>query len=227
MEIVALRDIKPGEEVYMDYGEAWEDAWENHVANYKPPPPLMTADGKTEEPFVTAKEANEKEGPLELLVSNNLREIPGHPYLFTGCQYKTGSDFVTNKDNDGTWDQPNSKWKKLSDARILKLYADDGSFYEGGYSYHGDRTYWPCSILRKEANDDSYVVRIHQHKRHDQQKWDENDLPKLLTNYPRESIHYFVKPYASDQNLPGVFRHAIGIRDEIFPTQWKNLKKSQ
>jgi hypothetical protein len=226
MEIVALRDIYPGEEVYMDYGEAWENAWEKHVANYRPPPPLMSADGKTEEPFVTAKEANEKEGPLDLLVSNNLREIPSHPYLFTGCQYKTRRDYKTEKDKDGTWDKPNAKWEKLSDEEIIKRYADDGSFYEDGYTYHGDGTYWPCSILRKEESDDSYVVRIHQHKWHDQQKWDENDLPKLLTNYPREAIHYFVKPYASDQNLPGVFRHVIGIRDEIFPAQWKNLKKT-
>jgi hypothetical protein len=147
--------------------------------------------------------------------------------LFTGCQYKTGNDFKTEKDTDGTWDTPNAKWKTLSDTRILKRYADDGSFYKDGYTYHGDKTYWPCSILRKEENDDSYIVRIHQHSWHDQQKWDENDLPKLLTNYPREAIHYFVKPYASDQNLPGVFRHEIGIRDEIFPAQWKNLKKTK
>jgi hypothetical protein len=33
-------------------------------------------------------------------------------------------------------------------------------------------------------------------------------------------IHYFVKPYASDQNLPGrIFHRKIGIRDVIFPAQ--------
>jgi hypothetical protein len=30
MEIVALRDIAPGEEVFMDYGPEWEEAWEAH-----------------------------------------------------------------------------------------------------------------------------------------------------------------------------------------------------
>ena len=65
MEIVALHDTNSGEEVYMDYGKAWEDAWEKHVANfYKPPPLLMSAAGKTEEPFVTAKKVNKKEGPF-------------------------------------------------------------------------------------------------------------------------------------------------------------------
>jgi len=35
-EYVALRDIKEGEEVFMDYGPEWEAAWEEHVQNWKP-----------------------------------------------------------------------------------------------------------------------------------------------------------------------------------------------
>ena len=135
------------------------------------------------------------------------------------CQYLTGRYCDTKKDEHGTWDKANTKWQKLSNEEITKHYADDGSFYKGGYTYHGDGTYWPCSIFCKEENEDSYVVPIHQHKWHDQQKWDENILPKLQTNYPRQAIHYFVQLHASNQNLPGVFCHVIGIRDEIFPAQ--------
>merc|ERR1712038_2095300 len=32
----ALRDIEPKEEIFLDYGEDWEAAWENHVKNWKP-----------------------------------------------------------------------------------------------------------------------------------------------------------------------------------------------
>lgn len=35
-EYVALRDIEEGEEIFMDYGPAWEAAWEEHVKNWKP-----------------------------------------------------------------------------------------------------------------------------------------------------------------------------------------------
>mmetsp|Transcript_30499 Transcript_30499/g.50347 ORF Transcript_30499/g.50347 Transcript_30499/m.50347 type:complete len:602 (+) Transcript_30499:87-1892(+) len=35
-DYVALRDIKKGEELYMDYGDDWVDAWEQHVAAWKP-----------------------------------------------------------------------------------------------------------------------------------------------------------------------------------------------
>jgi hypothetical protein len=35
-EYVALRDIREGEEIFLDYGEEWEMAWHQHVANWKP-----------------------------------------------------------------------------------------------------------------------------------------------------------------------------------------------
>jgi hypothetical protein len=36
LEYVAVRDIAEGEEVFLDYGEEWERAWNEHVANWKP-----------------------------------------------------------------------------------------------------------------------------------------------------------------------------------------------
>eukprot|EP00934_Nitzschia_sp_Nitz4_P005813 Nitzschia sp. Nitz4//scaffold78_size91513//6535//8461//NITZ4_004913-RA/size91513-snap-gene-0.119-mRNA-1//1//CDS//3329558082//5803//frame0 len=36
MELVALRDIRPHEEIFLDYGDEWETAWQKHVATWKP-----------------------------------------------------------------------------------------------------------------------------------------------------------------------------------------------
>lgn len=36
MELVALRDIKEGEEVLLDYGDEWEAAWTRHINSWKP-----------------------------------------------------------------------------------------------------------------------------------------------------------------------------------------------
>jgi hypothetical protein len=36
MELVATRDIQAGEEIFLDYGDDWEDAWNKHVQNWKP-----------------------------------------------------------------------------------------------------------------------------------------------------------------------------------------------
>jgi hypothetical protein len=36
IEIVALRDIKPNEEIFIDYGQGWEEAWSKHVESWNP-----------------------------------------------------------------------------------------------------------------------------------------------------------------------------------------------
>ena len=214
-EIVALRDIELGEEVYMDYGPDWEEAWAQHVANWKAPPPI--------DQYITAKEANEKEGPiLDILVAGDLRKKAEHPYLFTGCQY-----YETDQDKHKVYKNKDPDWDKLTDDELLERFADDGSEYRygrKGYTKHSDASHWPCSVLREEENG-SYTVRVHQNPWEDSLPWDENDLPRILTNYPRESIHYFVQPLASDQHLPNAFRFPIGIRDDMFPDHWKNRPK--
>lgn len=37
-DLIALRDIEENEEIFIDYGDEWAKAWENHVKNWKPPP---------------------------------------------------------------------------------------------------------------------------------------------------------------------------------------------
>jgi hypothetical protein len=36
MELVAIRDIVEGEEIFLDYGDEWEQAWQEHVKAWKP-----------------------------------------------------------------------------------------------------------------------------------------------------------------------------------------------
>ena len=36
MSLVATRDIQVGEEIFLDYGDEWERAWQAHVENYVP-----------------------------------------------------------------------------------------------------------------------------------------------------------------------------------------------
>jgi len=218
-EIVATRDIAPDEEVFIDYGVEWEQAWQDHVAKWKAPPPI--------EDFITAEEANVQGGPIrEFLESGDLRTTVKHPYLMTACQYHESS-----ADQDEAYKREEADWTQWSDGKIMDRFADDNGFEYGfrkgkSYTNHGDTSYWPCSILQKESGG-TYTVRIHQNPWEDSLPWEQNDVPRILTNYPRDSIYYFVQPFASDQHLPGVFRHPIGIRDDIgFPDSWKNLKRT-
>ena len=36
-DFIAMREIQPGEEIFLDYGDDWEKAWTEHVKNWKPP----------------------------------------------------------------------------------------------------------------------------------------------------------------------------------------------
>jgi hypothetical protein len=38
LDVVALRDIREGEELFMNYGGGWEEAWNKHVQEWQPPP---------------------------------------------------------------------------------------------------------------------------------------------------------------------------------------------
>jgi hypothetical protein len=223
-EIIALRDIAPGEEVFMDYGVEWERAWASHVTNWSPP--------ATDDSFVTAKKANENGGRiLAELVSGDPRKVVDHPYLFTGCQYWSSS---ADSDRAYSHEYPEwhkvPEWHRLTDEEILERFSRSGKeykySYETGYTDHADTSHWPCSVIGVE-DDGSYVVRIHQNMFEHEQPWETNNVPRLLYGFSRKAIHYFVKPYASDQHLPGVFRHPIGLRDEIFPPHWKDLAKKK
>lgn len=217
-EIVAKRDIFPGEEVFIDYGIDWELAWAHHQQQWSPPSKAIPS-------WLSAKEANQDLGPIRPeLVAGDLREEVNHPYLFTGCQY-----WETNADRHRVYRQE-LKWQLLSDEEMLERYADSCGDYCSGtrrtYAHHRDASHWPCTVLRYDPVEDSYVVRMHRAPWADDDDvpWHTNNVPRLLYNYTRGSIHYFVKPFASDQHLPGVFRHPMGIRDDMFPQQWKNLK---
>lgn len=205
----------PGEEVFIDYGPEWERAWDEHVKNWVPP--------RRVEHWVTAKEANDNmEEILSEFISGDLRETVNHPYLFTACQY-----YASEADKDEVYQEEYVEWTDFSDEDILRYYSEKADGYEywdkkQGYSRHDDYSHWPCSVIYEEQVG-TYTVRIEQSPYEEEMPWAINDLPRILTSYSRKNIHYFVKPFASDQFLPGVFRHPLAIPDDMFPEQWKNL----
>ena len=269
LEVVATRDIIPGEEVFIDYGSDWETAWHEHVRNWdRSSIDSSSVQQSSASDFISAQEANNNKGPiLSSLISNNLRENVNHPYLLVGCQYQIHKrkDFQNNN-----YTKSNDVWRTtFSDQEILETYSGDGSNYVYDddtmkYLTHREYSHWPCSILKEEettttttttenTTDDSsmadrrYTVQIHQSPLRSGGRdtrttaWAVNDVPRILTNYPQESIHYFIKPNAQDHMLPGVFRHHIGlppITDDddnddddtgtsIYPEHWLNLKKKK
>ena len=213
LEVVATRDIRKGEEIYIDYGEEWEQAWGDHLASWQPPPKVHN--------FISAEEMNSRKGPIpDFLVSGDLRKRLKHPYLFAGCQYFLFDDV----DNGVNYTEPNEGWKNLTDQEILETYgssAKESGYRHGKYSGHKDRSHWPCSIVRAESDREHYTVRIHASPLiSDTPAWKANKLPRFITGYPKELIHWFVNPQATDQRLPNAFRMSPSFPG--WPKQWKN-----
>ncbi|GAX16439.1 hypothetical protein FisN_19Lh017 [Fistulifera solaris] len=82
-EYVAVRDIEPGEEILMDYGSAWEQAWEYYAAQYSP----------VTDPYVARAQWNE----------THYRTPEEEPYpdnLMTMCHESYSSTVVLEDDED-------------------------------------------------------------------------------------------------------------------------------
>ena len=67
-DYVATRDIRPSEEMFLDYGDAWEAAWRGHVDNWISPDP--------EGEYQSARSWNELNAEEVLLTAEEQEEMP-------------------------------------------------------------------------------------------------------------------------------------------------------
>jgi hypothetical protein len=235
MEIVALQDLEVGDEVFIDYGEGWENEWDQHIRRWNQNKnQIMTR------PSIHVLNENILHSPISLLHSGNLRAVQVHDTIETMCIYWPSDDDSEGKSelyhySDIDFEPAGTRldhipWYKWSDAELLHLKSLDGHDYTKDFTIHEEGTYWPCSVLIQEDSEGRYyTVRIHyEGYDYDSTRTGGDQIlfniePKvLLTRYPRESIRYFYRSYQSDIHWIGAFRHPIEIPDEIFPKQWKN-----
>lgn len=87
IEIVALRDIKPDEEVFLDYGQGWEEAWSKHAESWNP----------TDEhhKYISAADYL-KSGAFSVRTTEEQKENPYPSNLQTVCIFTTGRQSQTD-----------------------------------------------------------------------------------------------------------------------------------
>ena len=247
LEVVATRAIAAGEELFLHYGREWERAWEQHK-KWSPQPDsqelhksAVTLNRENIDPVPTNDLRNDLSSPGDVMMGCwYWSEGDGDDDDASGEDYsEDNDDDVSDDTKDEVGDSVfrrrsalaagNSKpWKSLSDKEILAQYAIDGSRFVDDEDYVSP-DFWPCSIITKDdgdkANNSTYTVRIFQSKSHRTASWEQESKPLFLTNYPRSSIRYFVKPYRSIQHSAGAFRRFIGLPKGMWPEIWKNRQR--
>ena len=223
LELVALKDIQPDEEILLDYGSIWSKAWKEHSDQY-PESILKLADDHTLE---------KEYSPAYIMddVVTNLRTVEEQtqfPYpenVFTACFYRYDTETTTKSDTVNKGKTEATPWKMslgLFDMTNLR----------------------PCKVISREPANDRFATpqQLKQQGQPPQGKMlytaiiqnrpglpANERIPKgtkhIVSGIPRGAFRFVDRPYASDIHLDGAFRHNIGVDEAgIYPELWLDLK---
>jgi hypothetical protein len=191
IQYVATKDIQRGDELFLDYGDEWEQMWWEHVARYRPP----------ENPYISAHLWNEEFADTAILT-----EIQQHvdPYP-DNLQIRCHSILMRDEANMYATYMWTDKDYGYS-CRIVDRFRDD----DKSFDLYTVVLEWQPGL---DDDDDELAAQLEYHRI----TWVER------TDVPRSAIRFFDMPYTTDMHLSSTFRHKIGIPDEMFPDQWKNI----
>ncbi len=198
LEFVALRDIAEDEEIFIDYGREWGEAWKQHVDNWKPPAP-RAADNNP--PLHHLNHLN----TLNTVEEQKLN--PYSPHVMTICFVDKG---VFNEESDSV------EWSEFSIDPSSKYVSIDKSF---------KCDIMKRTMVNTETG--FYEALVYDRDDEEEEEDEEDELERksvLVLNIPRHAIEFTYRPYESDQHLKTAFRHPISIPTEIFPSKWMNLE---
>jgi hypothetical protein len=195
IDYVALRDLEEGEELYLDYGKEWEDAWNKHINEWKPPPESAN--------YMSAADFSRSSSSTDIPLFRTVKEQKDNPYpknIMTACLYeaqhghveyeRNSTEFYYRKDdNEGC----------LRPCTLLARSQSQGSFLYVAQVENITNKLAPkeCQLPMDETNNKVY-------------------------NLPEESVFLVDKGYSSDEHLINAFRHEIGVPNDMYPDQWKN-----
>lgn len=212
MELVALRDILPGEEIFINYGSDWSQKWSEFQIDWAPPP-----NGTS---YVSAAMLNRRSEWLqtEQELEKKIADPPSNVY--TMCY--VGRKRVRVDDHSFGEDEKVFEWSyvkgiyqdtdNLYPCHVVERIVDDHDFDE---AVGRSQSVAPVEVL--------YSVRVSDMEEDDNEEEEVSGDTGYFVSIPREAIQYFDRPYTSDLFLRNAFRHEIQLPDEMVPTEWRDL----
>lgn len=201
-DFIATRDIRPGEEIFLDYGNEWQRAWTKHVNDWSP---TVGSQG-----YVSAIDMN-KDAEERHFVLRTSKEQESDPYpsnIQTLCRYRVAQKDKAKKYEPKTetkiWDASHAK-AKFQPCEILSKHAT-----------RKDEYLYEIRILERNGRlgiygKDSKIPGVPKGQK------------VFVKSIPRKAIEFGDKMYSTDTLLPNAFRHEIVVSDDIWPESWNDL----
>ena len=229
-DYVATRSIELGEELFVDYGDDWEAAWQRHIKEFHASETSTEAatatttkrphHPHTRDPnYVSARDYNVREAGSILRTPDEPADQ--HPYprnLELRCLNELGDEVDPSQGVA-------ISTLTAADAHKLWTFENVGS---------------PCRILERhpwdidptdardvDVSSSSPQYRYTVELEHSVYNYDTDEYtfyPVKVGSVDREAIRFVDVPYTTDLFLPTAFRHPIGIPEDMFPDAWRGYQ---
>jgi hypothetical protein len=200
-DYVALRDIAPGEELFLDYGDRFDEAWQRHAAQYR----LRTATPDAER-YIDGFSMNIQNASDPVRTEQEQKSHPYPDHIQVRAHHLLQQRRVMTPESENgryTWGVTHYGLP----AKIMERFGNQSSQQHSYYTVQ-------IGIVGQAAASDMWT-----------RDREANVTWVRRQNVPRSALSFFDKPGRTDMHLPYAFRHVIGIPDEIFPEQWKNREQ--
>ena len=132
MELVATRDIKKGEEVLLDYGKEWQEAWDAHVKDWDAK--LSNGEIKSEWP-IRALDLNQEYRTRPFETQAELKENPYPDHVATHCFLSVKAEADHNVEIPLSWVEPSNGSVYTADHLYACQIQDRKAIKRGSYNY--------------------------------------------------------------------------------------------
>lgn len=141
-EFVATRDIKAGEEVFLDYGSQWDEAWARHVDEWKPEEEVFS--------FSTAFELNGDAFTKLFTIFDEMDE-PRYP---VNVELKCDSTFLDSEDKEWVEQKRSGRLAEYLAEKSSPLVACEIMRFET----IGDEVHYTATMFLEDEEDDTKLV---------------------------------------------------------------------
>lgn len=198
LNYIAARPIAAGEELFLDYGDEWQEKWEEHrrkwyMSELVQPVPQG-------EDYISASVWNRLHSHNDTLwteaeISSTVKSTThAPPFLELRCH----------------------SWLATTRRNRYNRLKWDGDWTDGNFNPEYGR---PCRVIAR--HEESGLYDIEMQAVIDEQSWELELIQRK--NVPRRLIRWFDKPHTTDPHLTLAFRHIPGLPDELVSKGWRNI----